>query len=168
MCSPSRSRMKLINPLKQFRFFPFAIQGMNAAFRAGSWRGVSIAAYPRFSMGSLDMPTVTKVLIFGGLFAALIDFSSIAHAGEKVGQARKIDVTVTGAVGSLSTGDAVHRDERIRANATGLGQFEFQDGTKLAVGPNASVVIDKYVLGEGGKLKRFTIKASSGTFRFIA
>ena len=114
------------------------------------------------------MPTVTRILILGGLVAALIDVSSIAHAAEKVGQARKIDVTVTGAAGSLSTGDAVHRDERIRANATGLGQFEFQDGTKLAVGPNASVVIDKYVLGEGGKLKKFTIKASRGTFRFIA
>jgi hypothetical protein len=114
------------------------------------------------------MKTPRRILIAAGMLAALANFSSIAHAGEKVGEARKIDITVTGAAGSLSKGDAVHRNERIKANASGLGQFEFHDGTKLAVGPNASVVIDKFVLGEGGKLKRFTIKASRGTFRFIS
>jgi hypothetical protein len=64
--------------------------------------------------------------------------------------------------------DAVHRDERVRANASGVGQFQFDDGTKLAVGPNASVVIDKYVLGEGGELKKLTVRATKGTFRFIS
>jgi hypothetical protein len=91
-----------------------------------------------------------------------------SDAAEKVGQAVKIDVTVTGTAGSIDTGDAVHRNERVRANASGLGQFEFADGSKLAVGPNASVVIDKYVLGEGGKLKKLSIKATKGTFRFIS
>ena|SRR5688572_19636780 len=100
----------------------------------------------------------------GGL-AAMV---SVAHSAEKVGQAVKINVTVTGNSGSIDTGDPVHRNERVRANAVGLGQFEFVDGTKLAVGPNASVVIDKYVLGEGGKLKKLSIKATKGTFRFIS
>jgi hypothetical protein len=90
------------------------------------------------------------------------------NAAEKVGQAVKINVVVTGGAGPMSTGDAVHRDERVRANASGVGQFQFDDGTKLAIGPNASVVIDKYVLGEGGKLKKLTVKATKGTFRFIS
>jgi hypothetical protein len=161
--------MKLHNPAGTLGFFPFAIWAMNAGFREGSWREAStVGLSDVLNHGSFDMPTVRRILILGGLFAALIDLSSIAYAGEKVGEARKIDVTVTGAAGSLGKGDAVHRDERIRANASGLGQFEFEDGTKLAVGPNASVVIDKFVLGEGGKLKRFSIKASRGTFRFIS
>jgi len=29
-------------------------------------------------------------------------------------------------------------------------------------------VIDKYVLGEGGKLKKLTVRATKGTFRFIS
>jgi hypothetical protein len=108
------------------------------------------------------------IILVGGFAAALSGISSNSHAAEKVGQATKINVTVTGDTGSMNTGDAVHRNERVRANASGLGQFEFDDGTKLAVGPNASVVVDKFVLGEGGKLKKLSIKATRGTFRFIA
>jgi hypothetical protein len=103
-----------------------------------------------------------------GVIVALISISSLSHSAERVGKAVKINVTVTGAAGSMDTGDPVHRNERVRANASGLGQFEFRDGTKLAIGPNANVVIDKFVLGEGGKLKRLSIKATKGTFRFIA
>src|SRR5688572_1256570 len=90
-----------------------------------------------------------------------------ATAQERVGQAVKINTSVVGAEGDKTVGDAVYRNELVRANATGLGQFQFEDGTRLAIGPNASVVIDKYVLGDGGKLKKLTIRATKGTFRFI-
>ena len=62
----------------------------------------------------------------------------------------------------------MHREELVRANASGVGQFQFHDGTKLAIGPNASVKIDKFVLGEGGKVKKLTIRATKGTFRWIS
>jgi hypothetical protein len=106
--------------------------------------------------------------VFGAALCGLVSLVSDAEAAERVGQAVKINVTVTGDAGSISAGDAVHRNERVRANAVGLGQFEFVDGSKLAVGPNASVVIDKYVIGEGGALKKLSIKATKGTFRFIS
>jgi hypothetical protein len=108
------------------------------------------------------------VSLFVGMLMALISISSIAQSQERVGKAVKISVTVSGAAGSLSTGDPVHRNERVRANRTGLGQFQFRDGTRLAVGPNANVVIDQYVLGEGGTVKKLTIRATKGTFRFIS
>ena len=38
--------------------------------------------------------------------------------------------------------------ERIRTSNSGLGQFVFLDGTKLAVGWGSSVVIDKYVFDD--------------------
>jgi hypothetical protein len=107
-------------------------------------------------------------LLFGILLPSLAGIAPNAIAAEKVGNAVKINVTVTGATGPLATGDPVHRDERVRANASGVGQFQFDDGSKLAVGPNANVVIDKYVLGEGGKLKKLTVRATKGTFRFIS
>jgi hypothetical protein len=107
-------------------------------------------------------------LLFGIVLASLAGIAANSNAAEKVGSAVKINVTVTGGAGPLSTGDAVHRDERVRANASGVGQFQFNDGSKLAVGPNATVVIDKYVLGEGGKLKKLTVRATKGTFRFIS
>jgi len=62
----------------------------------------------------------------------------------------------------------VNRNERIRTNQTGLGQFQFIDGTKLAVGPNATVVVDDYVLGGSNQLKKLTLNVSKGTLRWIS
>jgi hypothetical protein len=107
-------------------------------------------------------------LLWGIVFASLTGLAPLSNAAEKVGNAVKINVTITGDSGVMTTGDPVHRDERVRANASGVGQFQFDDGSKLAVGPNATVVIDKYVLGEGGKLKKLTVRATKGTFRFIS
>ena len=107
-------------------------------------------------------------LLCGIVLASLTGLALNSNAAEKVGNAVKINVVITGNSGVMSTGDPVHRDERVRANASGVGQFQFDDGSKLAVGPNATVVIDKYVLGEGGKLKKLTVRATKGTFRFIS
>jgi hypothetical protein len=64
--------------------------------------------------------------------------------------------------------DPVHRDERIRTSIGGLGQFVFRDGTKLAVGAGSSVVIDSYVYDDANSVKKLTIKAAKGTFRWIS
>jgi hypothetical protein len=55
----------------------------------------------------------------------------------------------------------------LRSNATGLGQFVFDDGTKLAMGPSASVTIDKSIY-KGKSVQRASIQASKGAFRFIS
>ena len=66
-------------------------------------------------------------------------------AAQEVGEAVLIKTQVTGASGPLTVKGPVHRDERIRTSKSGLGQFVFLDGTKLAVGWGSSVVIDKFV-----------------------
>jgi len=91
-----------------------------------------------------------------------------AVAAVKVGEAVDITVRVTGQDGPIGKGGAIHRDERIRTNATGVGGFLFDDGTKLAVGPNSSVVIDNYVYGGGSKVKKLTLGATKGTLRWIS
>ena len=111
--------------------------------------------------------TRLKRMLCSGMLV-LAGMASTSIAAEKVGQAVKINVTITGQAGTMTTGDAVHRNERVRANQSGVGQFVFDDGSKLAIGPNASIVIDRYVLGEGGKVKRLTLKATKGTFRWIS
>jgi hypothetical protein len=89
-------------------------------------------------------------------------------AAEEVGQAVLIKTAVTGATGPLAVKAPVHRDERIRTSNTGLGQFVFLDGTKLAVGWGSSVVIDKYVFDSSNSVKKLTIRAAKGTFRWIS
>ena len=91
-----------------------------------------------------------------------------ALAAEPVGQATLIRTEVSGQAGPIIVNDEVHRDERIRTSQSGLGQFIFRDGTKLAVGWGSSVVIDKYVFDDSDSVKRLSIKAAKGTFRWVS
>src|SRR6478736_3228284 len=92
----------------------------------------------------------------------------LGYAAEQVGEATNIRTEVTGAAGSMGVNDPVHRDERIKTSMSGLGQFQFRDGTKLAVGWGSSVTIDKFVFDDQDTVKKLTIKAAKGTFRWIS
>src|SRR4029453_12211828 len=48
-----------------------------------------------------------------------------------------------------------------------LGQFELSDGTKLVLGRNAQITVDKYVAGGGSRPASITLNAVAGSFRFI-
>jgi hypothetical protein len=89
-------------------------------------------------------------------------------AAETVGQAVLIRTEVKGAGGPLAVDDPVHRDEQIRTSISGLGQFTFRDGTRLAVGAGSSVTIDKFVFDDSGSVKKLTINAAKGTFRWMS
>ena len=100
--------------------------------------------------------------------AALLWNLTSAMAAEEVGEAVLIKTEVTGASGPLVVKEPVHRDERIRTSKSGLGQFVFRDGTKLAVGWGSSVTIDKFVFDDSNSVKKLTIKAAKGTFRWVS
>ncbi|RWM06796.1 MAG: hypothetical protein E5X80_15495 [Mesorhizobium sp.] len=100
--------------------------------------------------------------------AATLNNATPTIAAEAVGQAVVIKTAVTGASGPLEVKSPVHRDERISTSNSGLGQFVFLDGTKLAVGWGSSVVIDKYVFNDDNSVKKLTIRAAKGTFRWIS
>ncbi|WDZ78261.1 FecR domain-containing protein [Ensifer adhaerens] len=107
----------------------------------------------------------------GAAFIALCVASYIpipVHAAEPVGQAVQIRTAVSGARGPIAVKDPVYKDERISTSKSGLGQFVFQDGTKLAVGWGSSVVIDKFVYDDQKSVKKLTIMAAKGTFRWIS
>ncbi|MFN4140427.1 MAG: FecR domain-containing protein [Aestuariivirga sp.] len=99
--------------------------------------------------------------------AVIVAIPTGAIAAERVGEAVRISVQVSGGGGALATGDAIHRDEKIRSNASGTGAFVFADGTKLALGPNSSIVIDEYVY-RSGKAGKLAIGATKGTLRWIS
>ena len=91
-----------------------------------------------------------------------------AFAAEEIGKALAITVTVSGDNGILKASSPIHRDERIRASSSGQGQFEFRDGTKLAVGPNSSLVLDRSIFAGDTTFQSLTLKASRGTFRWVS
>lgn len=102
------------------------------------------------------------------LMCALLANPAAPFAAESIGKAVHIKTEVTGGRGELVVNDPVYRDERIRTSKSGLGQFLFRDGTKLAVGWGSSVVIDSFVYDDSRSVKKLTIKATKGTFRWIS
>lgn len=101
-------------------------------------------------------------------FGLLVLGAGQLKAVESIGKAVEIKTAVTGARGDLSINDPVFQDERIRTSKSGLGQFIFRDGTKLAVGWGSSVVVDKFVFDGANSVKKLTIKAAKGTFRWVS
>ncbi len=91
-----------------------------------------------------------------------------ATGAERVGEAVVVKTSVTGGGGPIEVKSPIHRNERIRTSNSGLGQFVFRDGTKLAVGWGSSVVIDKFVFDDSNTAKKLTIRATKGTFRWIS
>ena len=91
-----------------------------------------------------------------------------AFAAEEIGKAIAVTVTVSGDNGSLSASSPIHRDERIRSSSSGTGQFVFRDGTKLAVGPNSSLVLDQSIFSGSSSFRKFTLNATRGTFRWVS
>ncbi|WP_049734739.1 FecR family protein [Rhizobium ecuadorense] len=101
-------------------------------------------------------------------FCIVVAVAQPTLAAEPVGQAVVIKTEVTGQSGPIEVDASVHRNERIKTSPSGLGQFLFRDGTKLAVGWGSSVVIDKYVFDDSQSVKKLTIRAAKGTFRWVS
>jgi hypothetical protein len=94
--------------------------------------------------------------------------SSPAFAAPSIGNTVNASTTVSASGRILQKSSPLFFNDVVRTNATGLGQFVFDDGTKLAVGPSASVVIDKFIYKGQRTLGQTSIQASKGAFRYIS
>lgn len=91
-------------------------------------------------------------------------------APERVGSAKIIKENVFGfgieGARDLRVSDAVYRNEEISAASNSHGELELSDGSKIIVGENSIVLLDDFVVGEGG-FRSGSIKVVKGAFRFI-
>ena len=94
-----------------------------------------------------------------------------AHAATDIGRAASITTSVTGTLDQqsvvLKTGDDIFANQTVTTNATGIGQFEFRDKTKLAIGPGSTVVLDDFVYNPKGSGSKVVLDLARGSFRFI-
>lgn len=91
-----------------------------------------------------------------------------ADAAEPIGAAAKVEDTLNGPSGKLVTGASVYFNDKLSTDATGVGQIVFNDGTKLALGPNAQVTIDKFVYKGDGTFGELAVSMTKGAFRWIS
>src|SRR5262245_63286963 len=87
------------------------------------------------------------------LSAAADATSSRAAAATEVGTAVLIKPQVTGKLENeerrLETGSRVHRSERLKTGPEAQAELKLDDNTKLALGPNAELLLDEYAVGYG-------------------
>jgi len=112
----------------------------------------------------------------GGAFSFLavtIASAAIARAepATKVGEAEVIRndvVSVDGAALSpITVGDTVVRDEVVRTSADSDARIGLVDNTKLALGPNSTLKIDRAVYSHESRYRQIVINLTAGAFRFV-
>jgi hypothetical protein len=109
-----------------------------------------------------------KILLALAAFLAALP----AAAQTRIGEATAITVEVKGAADGntrvLKTGDGVFANELIETDDKGVAQFEFLDQTRLAVGSDSSVKLDRFVYDTNRKATDVAIELGRGAFRFIS
>lgn len=101
------------------------------------------------------------------LFLATFCLGS-AQAGAPIGSTVNTSTSVSASGRNLQKSSPLFFNDVLRSNATGLGQFIFDDGSKLAMGPSASIKIDKFIYKGKRSLQQASIQASKGAFRYIS
>ncbi len=94
-----------------------------------------------------------------------------AESGTEIGDARTIVSIVKADFDKeereLTIGDVVRQDEVIEVSDDGRGEFRLNDDTKLALGPGARMVLDKFVYDSDKKAGSIVLDLTKGAFRFI-
>jgi hypothetical protein len=94
-----------------------------------------------------------------------------AETGAEIGDARTIVSIVKADFDKeereLTIGDVVRQDEVIEVSNDGKGEFRLNDDTKLALGPGARMVLDKFVYDSDKKTGSIVLDLTKGAFRFI-
>lgn len=97
----------------------------------------------------------------------LVAFAVPASAADPIGKVVAVAGSPTGSGRALGAGSAIFEKDKV---VTGKGnvQILFIDDTKLVVGPNSTLVIDRFLMRGGGSAQKFSVGALRGTFRFIS
>ncbi|MEI2733525.1 MAG: FecR domain-containing protein [Rhodoblastus sp.] len=92
------------------------------------------------------------------------------HAEQAIGAATEVARNTLldgqGARRPIERGDAVAANNTISTDAQGRAAFRFVDDTRLSVGPNSSVRLDKFVFDGDAGPSSFVIRATKGLLRF--
>lgn len=93
------------------------------------------------------------------------------HAAPEIGTAVTVKRTVTAMLGeekrALREGARVHRTEFVETGPQAHAELRLDDQTKLALGPNASLRLDDFVIGRSEGVTTIGVNMVKGTFRFL-
>lgn len=115
-------------------------------------------------LSQVSVAMITISLIAGGTLGEPVS----ALADPKVGVASVVQNQVEGrGARRLAVGSEVFRNERIKTGAASNAQLMFLDKTVLSMGPNAELLLDKYVYDANQGKGQVVVSAVRGGLRFV-
>ena len=140
--------------------------------RCGAFFRLSVAFCQ--SQTGLGVPTAPRMRpATNALIAFLIVASFVAEAragtpeiGDTVLVKNEVTVEAGNESRKIEKGSKVFQDEIVVTNASSSAEIELLDNTKLAVGPSARVVLDKFVY-DASAARSISVDMVRGAFRFI-
>ena len=104
-------------------------------------------------------------------FATEVRAQATEGAGTTIGSATVVVRTVTGTrqtiVRRLVVKDGVSANEVIATEPDASSEIIFEDGTKMSLGPNTRVTLDKFVYDPDPSRCAFFLTVAQGVFRFV-
>lgn len=119
---------------------------------------------PRFvslAIAAAIVTTIATIFLTGPAFA-------LDASGHAVRVSPAVNAAGPGGRRLIELQGAVFMGDEIVASPNGLAQIRFIDDTRLIVGPNSRLTIDKFVFNADYTAREVTIKLVKGSMRFIS
>ena len=107
------------------------------------------------------------LLTLGFIAVAAGPAAAIQASGQAVAVVADTSASGPGGDRALATQGPVFTGDVIKTDRRGTAQLLFVDQTRMVIGPQSQVTIDKFVFGGPSKASTFAIDAVRGSFRFI-
>ena len=105
------------------------------------------------------------------LLAVSVSAPVLAAEAEVIGNAENLKpeagARLQGETRVLAVGADLHRDEQVWTTGGGRLDIKFADGSTVALGENARMVLDEFVLPEGGGAGTQVLRSITGALRFV-
>jgi cell division septation protein DedD len=117
------------------------------------------------------MRRLTAAAFLFAIGPGLVAGSALAAEGDPIGATLSVVDIVTAAYNrdtrTLATGDGVRQNELIDVSKDGSTELKLNDETKLALGPGAKLLLDKFVYDADKAAGDIGVDLVEGTFRFM-
>jgi hypothetical protein len=104
----------------------------------------------------------------GVTLAAILALVPVTVSAQSIGSAAAVKPEAHGGGSPLQAGSSLYTNEAVSTGQAGTAELQFNDNTKLSVGPSSNVRLDKFVYDPNNKgAGKLAINATKGAYRFI-
>ncbi len=110
-----------------------------------------------------------KLVCRAFIAVALTLLTALAVTAQPIATVLAIEGNASGPQGAIKVGDRIEDGLIIRTNTRTQLELEFDDGTRMAIGPNSELAVTAVLMNSNsGQANRFAINTTVGSFRFLS